>query len=432
MSIKNNLVFALLVTSCTANTTGHRGRAPVSQNQPAPDDRGNSAPAQQPAGTITSSGGYLYGFETNPWFLENTAEVKYCIDMDEQNFGVSRSTAKAAIVGGIEVWKRHLSTSAYAYNPSVKPFSKVMLGTQAFAEVTCDDSNVLLRFQLGKLTSDQYAKMGHPLSYVAGAFETAYDEENMRGKGFIYIAPESGPFRPQANDLRDAFWNSDGSVALQAVIVHELGHVFGFGHVAGTIMSESVPQSAVSKATNLNPREIFRDLAALSKSVNNLLGPSDDASRMIHDPENLKGLFGKKPADLYILQRHKLDSKSNTFVMYEASFDRDTGEFSRLKPVGEVQVATFETKVEDGRFLKVKLPINQKVFFLEPDPEGQRGGATTLGASVSAIGKLAFEVTGVYKSYDGKIAVPVRITTDSYDSKSIIFEAVIDNKIVRI
>ena len=59
-------------------------------------------------GATSSGGGNSFHNSDNPWFLENTEIVPYCIQIDEANFGVSLEFAKAKIEGALTYWKDNL------------------------------------------------------------------------------------------------------------------------------------------------------------------------------------------------------------------------------------------------------------------------------------------------------------------------------------
>jgi hypothetical protein len=187
----------------SSDPQGQKPRQPESADQKSPSTDGNVS--NSASGTITSGGGYIYGYESNPWFLGNVNTVRYCIDLDEANFGVRREMAAAAIERSIASWKKTFARAHFARRLE-EPVGTLVIGTQNFELVTCSDDAIDLRFQLGRLTDEQKKFVPNPNRFVAVTVEQHYDEENMRGRGFIYVSPESGDLRPVADDLADHYW----------------------------------------------------------------------------------------------------------------------------------------------------------------------------------------------------------------------------------
>src|SRR5688500_11366820 len=57
------------------------------------------------AGSWSSGGGHLFTNEFNPWFVQNTEPVRYCIQIDKKNFGVGLDQVRIHIKEAIKYWK---------------------------------------------------------------------------------------------------------------------------------------------------------------------------------------------------------------------------------------------------------------------------------------------------------------------------------------
>ena len=170
-----------------------------------------------PAGTVTSGGGLIYGATGNPWFMDDQPSPTWCILIDHENFGMSLDHAESHIKAALKEWE---------------PVTGI-----TFTKTDCNEQTDL-RFLLGTLSTqdllDANTNKGfaqHALGKSAGlAVRTQYDEASMRGRGFIYLASETGPLKIQASEIVTHPWQIFGGKIFRVAVMHELGHVFGLQH----------------------------------------------------------------------------------------------------------------------------------------------------------------------------------------------------------
>lgn len=202
------------------------------------------------AGNSTSGGGWITGDTSNPWFLENTKQVRYCIKVDSANFGLSQDRIAELIHTSFEEWREEFKFgrpmgTVIDQDPAIY----ISLMTQDFVlETSCNDKTDIV-FQFGVLDKDQAAYLQKPRQLVAATVRTDYDEENLRGKGYIYFTPQQGALRPDSDSFGDDFWSYHEGILLGRVITHELGHVFGIPHHGPnwSVMSGSYPEAIIKK-----------------------------------------------------------------------------------------------------------------------------------------------------------------------------------------
>lgn len=183
------------------------------------------------AGNGSSGGGNIYGDSINPWFFQNTKVVNYCIDLGPDFSSLSIEEIRPLINETFDYWKAQFKTNAnYQYSGDQQPGyynPAPQVATQKFVEVNCSEKNIDLRFQLGILTDSQKAKISNLGQIIGLAYRESYDEVNLKGKGFIYIAAEKGEYRPDSEQFSKRAWSHGKNKVLLATLTHEVGHIFG-------------------------------------------------------------------------------------------------------------------------------------------------------------------------------------------------------------
>jgi hypothetical protein len=112
-------------------------------------------------GAWSSGGGELVKDADNPWFLQNTKEVRYCIKVDRENFHVSEGAIDRSIHAALDYWKKEF---AKAFSPA----GMVVLGTQKFLKTACS-SGTDLAFQFGHLNGELIERIAKKKSiYLTG------------------------------------------------------------------------------------------------------------------------------------------------------------------------------------------------------------------------------------------------------------------------
>ncbi|MDA8793147.1 hypothetical protein N9N67_07870 [Bacteriovoracaceae bacterium] len=192
-----------------------------------------------------SSGGQLFKDAHNSWFIKNTKLIRYCIQYDASSFSMSEDRIHKIIKKAFNYWEKEFS--------KIEDENKVgrfILGGQKISQVTCSkNTDVAFKFGYGTLNKNEIDYLKNPIKYIGVSVRQSYDEENLKGKGFIYISSDQGPHKYQNNgNLIIRAWENEK--ILEYTLIHEIGHVFGFPHSGNGIMSENFLDQLLNKYLN--------------------------------------------------------------------------------------------------------------------------------------------------------------------------------------
>lgn len=245
MRSKIILIFSvLLLGACSKTTTSFQAAPEMHQENVDPVTPSLSpqlkAPTQAPSvapGTDVGSGmGVLDPRDDAAWFLGTARIIKTCLLINPK-FSFSEKELKAKLQWAFDTW------SGYAERQVDIPSRFIPFAHRLEFQTSCDG------------TQDFTVSFGEALDAVKPHLERlhqppavtvreSYDLETSWGKGVLWVAPPGQTF----SDLHGAVgngsfdttiqWNEPGF--LDATLLHEVGHIFGVGHIAGTIMDEKL------------------------------------------------------------------------------------------------------------------------------------------------------------------------------------------------
>ncbi len=180
------------------------------------------------AGNGSSGGGHIHGDQLNPWFLSNTTEVTYCLEISKDFSRIPEPKLRALVAEAFDYWKEEFAQYPTDRSSEVEEAGfEVKLATQNFKLSEACTPSVDIRFQLGSLSPEQLLKIPNYKQTIGLASRTSYDTKSLRGSGFIYVAPEAGQLRPSSVNMHPKPWSSGTHQALRYTLIHEIGHVFG-------------------------------------------------------------------------------------------------------------------------------------------------------------------------------------------------------------
>jgi hypothetical protein len=331
-------------------------------------------------GWDSGGGGVFPSGVANPWFLRSTPEVRYCIELDHENFGVTLEEARRQIEAAFVFWKTQIMTYFDSVPADKEWLTSIGWGIQDFVEVACDPS-VELRFQLGVLDSDQNAQLKNLDQKLALSFRTQYELESMTGKGFIYLRPETGASAISRPDWVRSPWKSQGGLRLLWVLVHELGHVFGLPHMEETeLMSEFFVDTIVRTGSLLPNGESGRNAL-------NVFMPAWPYS----EGAVLNDCFDGSSSEMPVLHRFLGVHPSTACLQWRVSrtaielFEKGSPtDFDSPKHLGTIALDWRKMSLQKVRQLKIYLPKEQRVFAAAEMQKGYIDGPSLAQWAVAA------------------------------------------------
>ena len=112
--------------------------------------------------------------------------------------------------------------------------------------VSAETVDLRILFGVETLTQPEREYLQDPRKFIGITVRTDYDEVQLKGRGFMFISSDQGP-NPYSNsgDLIEKAWQYPK--LLQYALMHEFGHVFGFPHIGGGLMSEVFLEQTLNK-----------------------------------------------------------------------------------------------------------------------------------------------------------------------------------------
>lgn len=361
-------------------------------------------------GSWIGSGGEIFNYSKNPWFLKNTSQVTYCIEHSQSSTSATTDDLRSAVSFAIKYWQAELYQK-----PGSNTLGELLLATQSFNEIACPDYDsdedkpaqvdIRIKFGYETLTSKEINWLKNPQRYIGVTVRQRYDTEILHGQGFIFIASDLGlnSYNNNSGKLISKAW--ENKQLLNYVLVHEFGHVFGVPHTGSGLMSETFFDELLSKrmAPFYSSHPVMRFLSApqdgeVCKGTSNNGEFSSNFFKVDGNTECIKIVESKPGAELALLAKNKNSTEYLT--------------------IGKIILTTPSARKFGMRpAVLLQVPPEQKVF---------AGSEIPFGSFL--VGPLFIDIDfqGVFKFPDSEKSYPVSVDLRS-DSVSV--KALVSNRI---
>ena len=163
------------------------------------------------------------------WFLGANRTIHYCF-VSSPDFGVSSEAISQKIKSAFATWASYIAATA-ADDDLLGPDYKFATSVE---EMPACDGTQDLKFDFGVSDSDVVGQMLLYANPTAFAYRKSFDPRSGWSQGMIWFSPP-GKVNPEMG-----FPNWAQDETLSAILLHELGHVFGVSHIDKTIMSATL------------------------------------------------------------------------------------------------------------------------------------------------------------------------------------------------
>jgi hypothetical protein len=190
-------------------------------------------------GSSGGGGGDRTNIDTGAaWFIGADRSISICT-VASQDFIWNKNEIETSIIESFKIWEDYVSERGVERDRNSYPDTSHPLLPSAYRMSfkvnflsACDGSENLTIY-LGESSPEVALARSKYINPIGMAERTNFDKLDGFAKGFIWIdKPELNSWeKPTTENLK---------LRAFGVLLHELGHVFGCNHVAGTIMDENI------------------------------------------------------------------------------------------------------------------------------------------------------------------------------------------------
>lgn len=178
---------------------------------------------------------------SDAWFSGDVT-VNYCVEI-ANDFGLPEKTVLDNVQSAFKKWKDYIGSNKIneqmlrnalsSLEPNEQDKAKDLVAFTKTNLLQSCDGHEDVKFYFGtedKAVSE--AKKAHvdPTAFAQNIFRDVYTG---KGKGFVWIAKQASLTKDW---MKEAYPDWSLPNALLGILTHEIGHIYGIGHIEGTIM----------------------------------------------------------------------------------------------------------------------------------------------------------------------------------------------------
>lgn len=205
------------------------------------------------------------------WFLGEEKQIHYCV-LVAPNFGVPEADIKIELNKAFQIWQDYIKNKQineaienelteglrphYPQGLPVllkKELHQLRLTTNTVLKNHCDGTEEI-KFYFGIEDERIVQNLKNYFNPISFALKISNDDRHQPSQGLVWVMKQGDDVQPPAYQFPN--WKLKNR--LLGVLLHEIGHIYGNGHIKNTIMEEATITNQIDLAAIPNPNQTDR------------------------------------------------------------------------------------------------------------------------------------------------------------------------------